>query len=101
MSKAFLYIDILGFENLVKDDDVKLKQIFKAFDDLKVHRHPALQTIVFRTRFYCLIRMKLTLKQIYFKLRTLFNPFNLSNTSSKVTMSTLFSPDLSNSKQLF
>jgi hypothetical protein len=47
MKRAFLYIDILGFENLVRTNPEKVDQIFKIFNDLKVHRHFALQTIVF------------------------------------------------------
>jgi len=47
MNKAFLYIDILGFENLVKSNPHKVDQIFAIFDTLKVHRHFALQTVVF------------------------------------------------------
>jgi hypothetical protein len=47
MERAFLYIDILGFENLVKTDPIKVDKIFKVFDSLKVHSHFALQTVVF------------------------------------------------------
>lgn len=47
MDKSFLYIDILGFEKLVRNDSEKIKKIFKIIDGLNVHRHPALQTVVF------------------------------------------------------
>lgn len=47
MTRAFLYIDILGFENLVRTNPAKVEKIFKIFDTLKVHRHFALQTVVF------------------------------------------------------
>ncbi len=47
MNKAFLYIDILGFENLVRTNPNKVDQVFKIFDSLKLHNHYALQTIVF------------------------------------------------------
>lgn len=45
--RAFLYIDILGFENLVRESPQKVDQIFDIFDSIKVHKHFALQTIVF------------------------------------------------------
>lgn len=47
MKRVFLYIDILGFENTVRNNPEKVDQIFKNFDDLKVHGHFALQTVVF------------------------------------------------------
>lgn len=47
MNRAFLYIDILGFENLVRTNSEKVDQIFSIVDTLKVHKHFALQTIVF------------------------------------------------------
>ena len=47
MNRVFLYIDILGFENLVRTNHVKVDQIFAIFDTPKVHKHFALQTIVF------------------------------------------------------
>jgi hypothetical protein len=47
MNRAFLYIDILGFENLVRTRPEKVDQVFAIFDRLKVHKHPALQIIVF------------------------------------------------------
>lgn len=47
MKRAFLYIDILGFEWLVKTNPSKVDEIFKIFDNLKVHEHFALQTVVF------------------------------------------------------
>jgi len=47
MNKTLLYIDILGFGQLVKDNSPKINEIFKIMDGLNVHRHFALQTIVF------------------------------------------------------
>jgi hypothetical protein len=47
MNRAFLYIDILGFEILVKTNPNKVDKIFAIFDSLKVHKHFALQTVVF------------------------------------------------------
>ena len=47
MKRAFLYIDILGFENLVRTKPDKVNEIFEVFDTLKVHKHFALQTVVF------------------------------------------------------
>jgi hypothetical protein len=47
MKKAFLYIDILGFENIVRTNPTKVNTIFEIFDSLKVFRHSALQTVVF------------------------------------------------------
>lgn len=47
MKKIFLYIDILGFEKLVRNKSSKVDKIFKIIDELNVHRHFALKTIVF------------------------------------------------------
>ena len=47
MQKAFLYIDILAFESLVRSKSAKVERIFKIFDSLKVFQHHALETIVF------------------------------------------------------
>ena len=47
MNKTLLYIDILGFGQLVKDNSPEIKEIFKIMDGLNVHKHFALQTIVF------------------------------------------------------
>jgi hypothetical protein len=47
MNRSFLYIDILGFENLVRTNPAKVDQVFEIFDTLKVHKHFALQTVVF------------------------------------------------------
>lgn len=47
MKKTFLYIDILGFESLVKDNSNKVDRIFEVIDGLNVHKHFALKTIVF------------------------------------------------------
>lgn len=47
MEKAFLYIDILGFGQLVKDNSSKIEKIFEIIDGLNVHRNFAFQTIVF------------------------------------------------------
>ena len=45
--KYLLYIDILGFADLVKTDYNKIRLLFKKIDELNVHRHNAFQTIVF------------------------------------------------------
>jgi hypothetical protein len=45
--KYLLYIDILGFADLVKTDYDKIRLLFKKIDELNVHRHNAFQTIVF------------------------------------------------------
>ena len=50
MKRAFLYIDILGFENLIVTNLPKIKKIFEILDSLKVHKHEhffSLQTVVF------------------------------------------------------
>ncbi len=46
MDKAFLYIDILGFEKLVRDYSEKINEIIEIIDGLDVHRNYALQTVV-------------------------------------------------------
>src|SRR5680860_1637694 len=51
MDKAFLYIDILGFEKLVRSNSEKIKRIFEIIDGLNVHRHIAFQTVVFSDTF--------------------------------------------------
>lgn len=45
--KYLLYIDILGFANLVKNDVEKVKQLFEIIDSLNAHKHNAFKTIVF------------------------------------------------------
>lgn len=45
--KYLLYIDILGFADLVKSDYNRIRKLFKIIDELNVHRHNAFQTIVF------------------------------------------------------
>lgn len=47
MERTFLYIDILGFRNLVKNNSSKIEQIFEIINGLKVHKDCAFQTIVF------------------------------------------------------
>lgn len=47
MEHDFLYIDILGFSNMVKEHSPKIPQIFDIFNGLSVHNHYAFQTIVF------------------------------------------------------
>ncbi len=46
-NKYFLYIDILGFSNLVKNEIDKVEELNKAIASLNVHDHYAFQTIVF------------------------------------------------------
>ena len=47
MKKAFLYIDILGFESMVGSKSYKIEKIFKIFDGLNVFKHPALEVVIF------------------------------------------------------
>lgn len=47
MEKVFLYVDILGFASLIKNDPKKVDRIFGVIDSLAVHKHFALKTIVF------------------------------------------------------
>ena len=47
MERDFLYIDILGFRNMVKEHSPKIPQIFDIFNGLNVHNHYAFRTIVF------------------------------------------------------
>lgn len=46
-NKYLLYIDILGFSDMVKNDYGKIVKLFDYIDNLNVHRHDAFQTIVF------------------------------------------------------
>lgn len=57
MEKTFLYIDILGFENLVTSNTDKVESIFKIIDSLHVHKDIAFQTIVFQIPFSYLIKI--------------------------------------------
>jgi hypothetical protein len=45
--KYLLYIDILGFTDLVKENDNKITTLFEIIDNLNVHRHSAFSTIAF------------------------------------------------------
>ncbi len=45
--RYLLYIDILGFAELVKTDYKKIRLLFEKIDELNVHKHNAFQTIVF------------------------------------------------------
>ena len=47
MGKDFLYIDILGFSQMVREHSAKIPQVFKIIDELSVHRHYAFRAIVF------------------------------------------------------
>lgn len=47
MERDFLYIDILGFSEMVKEHSPKIPQIFDIFNGLNVHDHYAFRTIVF------------------------------------------------------
>ncbi|HLO54113.1 MAG TPA: hypothetical protein VK169_07500 [Saprospiraceae bacterium] len=47
MKKAFLFIDILGFEAMVSSKSSKIEKIFEIFDKLNVFKHPALQVVIF------------------------------------------------------
>lgn len=47
MNTTFLYIDILGFESLVKSKSDKVDKIFNVFDGLNVFKHHSLQVVIF------------------------------------------------------
>lgn len=46
-TRYLLYIDILGFSDLVKTDPLQVERIYGVLDSLNVHRHHAFRTIVF------------------------------------------------------
>ena len=46
-TKYLLYIDILGFSDLVKRDPLQVEKIYGVLDSLNVHRHDVFRTIVF------------------------------------------------------
>ncbi|WP_394678773.1 hypothetical protein [uncultured Sphingobacterium sp.] len=99
MKRAFLYIDILGFENLARSNSSKIDKIFQIFDSLKVHSHHALQTVVFSdtilvfnkdndwsTDYYCTYLIeyaqelfyRLSFINVYFKGLLTYGEFNFS-----------------------
>jgi hypothetical protein len=99
MKRTFLYIDILGFENLVRTNPSKVDRIFEIFDSLKVYKHFALQTVVFSdtilvfnkdeshtTDYYCTYLVeyaqelfyRLSSINVYFKGILTFGEFNFS-----------------------
>lgn len=103
MERAFLYIDILGFENLVRTKPDRIYKIFKIFDTLKVHKHFALQTVVFSdtilvfnkdeslsTDYYCTYLVEYTQElfyrlsaiNVYFKGILTFGEFNFAQMSN-------------------
>ena len=45
--KILLYIDVLGFSELVKSDSKRVDEIYQIIDSLNVHMHPDFNTIVF------------------------------------------------------
>lgn len=45
--KYLLYIDILGFSDLAKNEPSKIQKLFSIINELNVHKHSAFQTIVF------------------------------------------------------
>ena len=47
MERDFLYIDILGFSNMVKEHSPKIPQVFDILNVLSVHDHYAFRAIVF------------------------------------------------------
>ena len=100
MNRVLLYLDIIGFENLVRKNPVKVKQIFQIFDNLKVHKHFAIETVVFSDTilvfnkalnhskdYYCTylieysqdIFYKLLSINVYFKGILTFGEFNFFN----------------------
>lgn len=46
-NKYLLYIDILGFTNIVAENHERVEQIYKIIDSLNVHTHDVFETIVF------------------------------------------------------
>lgn len=47
MERGFLYIDILGFSQMVREHSAKIPQVFEIIDELSVHSHYAFRAIVF------------------------------------------------------
>lgn len=45
--KYLLYIDILGFSNLVKKDHMKVRRIFNILDGLNCHNHHSFKVMIF------------------------------------------------------
>ena len=45
--KYLLYIDILGFSELVKESEAKVRRLYRIIDSLNVHRHPSFKAIIF------------------------------------------------------
>lgn len=99
MKRAFLYVDIIGFEVLARTNPDKVDKIFKIFDILNVHRHHKLQTIVFSDTilvfnkaddwsidYYCTYLIEyaqqlfynLSLINVYFKGLLTYGEFNFS-----------------------
>lgn len=58
--RYLVYIDILGFAELVKDDATMVEWLYSVIDDLNAHRHQEFKTIVFSdtvliySRNYCI-----------------------------------------------
>lgn len=46
-AKYLLYIDILGFSDMVRSEPAKVAELYLILDSLTVHRHEAFRTIVF------------------------------------------------------
>ena len=47
MDKVFLYIDILGFKQLVESKPEIVQKVFTSINELHVHKNTEFQTIVF------------------------------------------------------
>ena len=47
MNRDFLYIDILGFSQMVREQSAKIPKVFEIIDNLSVHEHYAFHSIVF------------------------------------------------------
>ena len=47
MERDFLYIDILGFSQMVREHSAKIPQVFEIIDELSVHSHYAFRAFVF------------------------------------------------------
>ena len=76
MEKTFLYIDILGFKNLVTNNTDKVESIFKIIDSLHVHKDIAFQTIVFSDTI--LIFNKDNRYPLHFYVTYLIRPFSVT-----------------------
>lgn len=47
MNDFFLYLDILGFTDLVKEGSERIDDLYEVIASLNVHKHDAFKVIVF------------------------------------------------------